>query len=181
MSQPTEKQRPRILQIVGYKNTGKTTLVCRLTEFYKEKGYRVGTIKHDGHEFHMDQPGTDTWRHQAAGADITAISSSSHTAILKKGGDTLDDLVSAMEGAVDLILVEGFKNAPYPKIILLREIAHLALAEQLVAPIALALWPEVRSAITSHAGAINDQLSTIPQFDLNDYNEMINQISKTIN
>ncbi|MDF2834525.1 MAG: molybdopterin-guanine dinucleotide biosynthesis protein B-like protein, partial [Paenibacillus sp.] len=60
--------RPAVIQVVGYKNTGKTTIVCQLTSLLKEAGYKVGTIKHDAHEFRMDHPGTDTWKHQQSGA-----------------------------------------------------------------------------------------------------------------
>lgn len=59
---------PNVLQIVGYKNTDKTTLIERLTERLTALGYRVGTIKHDAHRFEVDHAGTDSWRHRQAGA-----------------------------------------------------------------------------------------------------------------
>ncbi|WP_182914177.1 molybdopterin-guanine dinucleotide biosynthesis protein B [Paenibacillus sp. 1011MAR3C5] len=131
-----------IIQFVGYKNTGKTTSVCRLTEKYKRKGQRVGTIKHDAHDFQIDTPGTDTWQHQAAGADVTAITSASRTAILKSSGTELDSLIAAMAQDVDIILIEGFKSAPYPKIVFAREASQLALLQAISQPIALVCWPE---------------------------------------
>lgn len=156
------KRTPLIIQFVGYKHTGKTTWVCRLTELFKQAGYRVGTVKHDAHDFHMDQPGTDTWRHQTSGADITAISSSSRTAILKQGGESLEQLIAAIQYDVDLILIEGFKNACYPKIILARESAHLSLLEELNSPIALVIWPKVH--------APQQSVNRIPVFAIDEYN-----------
>ncbi|OMF38882.1 molybdopterin-guanine dinucleotide biosynthesis protein B [Paenibacillus sp. FSL H8-0548] len=134
-----------IIQVIGYKNTGKTTLVCRLTERFKREGYKVGTIKRDAHDFQIDKPGTDTWKHQAAGADLTAITSASRTAIMKAYPESLEQLIAQMTEA-DVILIEGFKNAPYPKIIMLRSEADFVLLAPASNPIAAAIWPELCAA-----------------------------------
>ncbi|MDQ8738169.1 molybdopterin-guanine dinucleotide biosynthesis protein B [Paenibacillus sp. LHD-38] len=140
---------PLIVQIVGYKNTGKTTLVCRLTERYKQAGYKVGTIKRDAHDFQIDTPGTDTWKHQEAGADITAITSSERTAVMMRYNVPLDQLIAQMS-EVDVILIEGFKEAAYPKIIMVRSAQDLELLQTLQNPLAAAVWPE--AMLTSSAG-----------------------------
>lgn len=140
---------PLIVQIVGYKNTGKTTLVCRLTERYKQAGYKVGTIKRDAHDFQIDTPGTDTWKHQEAGADITAITSSERTAVMMRHNVPLDQLIAQMS-EVDVILIEGFKEAAYPKIIMVRSAQDLELLHTLQNPLAAAVWPE--AMLTSSAG-----------------------------
>lgn len=132
MSQPT------IVQIVGYKNSGKTHLVCRLIQSLVRLGYRVGTVKHDAHEFEIDQEGRDTWRHRAAGAEVVAITSPSQTAIVEQRPQTLSELVSRISG-VDILLVEGFKMEDYPKIVLLRQPEDYVLTNQVSRVAAMAV------------------------------------------
>jgi len=111
----------KILQVVGYKNAGKTTLACELVRHFAQRGWRVGTIKHDAHDFEPDVPGKDTWHHRQAGAYTTAIASPTRTAWSVEQTTGLDALIAAMNGqAVDLVVVEGFKTAPHAKIVLLR-------------------------------------------------------------
>ncbi|REK75619.1 molybdopterin-guanine dinucleotide biosynthesis protein B [Paenibacillus paeoniae] len=153
---------PFIVQLVGYKNTGKTTSVCRLTEKYKREGLRVGTIKHDAHDFQIDTPGTDTWQHQAAGADITAITSSTRTAILKQTNTELDTLIASMQQEVDIILIEGFKSASYPKIVFAREVSHYALLQAVSHPIALVCWPEALATTGNEITCTTRSLATEP-------------------
>ncbi|WP_337102731.1 molybdopterin-guanine dinucleotide biosynthesis protein B [Paenibacillus sp. YIM B09110] len=157
--------RQLIIQIVGYKNTGKTTMVCRLTELFKQAGYVVGTIKHDAHHFQMDTPGTDTWKHQQAGADITAITSPEGTAILKSHSEPLEQLIAQMPEA-GVILIEGFKLASYPKLVLLRTLEDLPLLE-LTSIIGIAAWPEA-------AASIDGNRLHAPLFDIN-HNELLFQ------
>ncbi|WP_240702781.1 molybdopterin-guanine dinucleotide biosynthesis protein B [Cohnella luojiensis] len=110
-----------IIQIVGFKNAGKTTLTCELVRMLAAEGYRVGTLKHDAHDFEPDVPGKDTWQHRQAGAHVTAITSPSRTAWIQEQTTPVDELVSRMEShSLDYLIVEGFKSAPYPKIVLLR-------------------------------------------------------------
>ncbi|RKP55109.1 molybdopterin-guanine dinucleotide biosynthesis protein B [Cohnella endophytica] len=110
-----------IIQIVGYKNSGKTTLTCELVRAFSSKGLRVGTIKHDAHDHDPEPQGTDTRSHREAGAEITAFSSPSRTAWVEEHTTPLEQLVVRMEQrALDVLLIEGYKSAPYPKIALLR-------------------------------------------------------------
>ena len=156
---------PLIVQFVGYKNTGKTTWVCRMTESFKQAGFKVGTVKHDAHDFQMDTPGTDTWKHQAAGADITAISSSSRTAIIKNTADPLETLIASMDSQVDVIFVEGFKAAPYPKVICAKEERHLQLVQETSHSAALVCWPELIADMKT-PGRLD---SALPVFAYDDY------------
>ncbi|MBD2867851.1 molybdopterin-guanine dinucleotide biosynthesis protein B [Paenibacillus arenilitoris] len=139
MPQPAS-QAPIVVQIVGYKNTGKTTLVCRLIEYFKQAGYKVGTIKRDAHEFQIDTPGTDTWKHQEAGADMTAITSATRTAVMKRSPEPLARLIDQLREA-DVILVEGFKTDDYPKIVMIRSVSDLELLQAVSRPVAAAVWP----------------------------------------
>ncbi|WP_219838758.1 molybdopterin-guanine dinucleotide biosynthesis protein B [Paenibacillus sp. R14(2021)] len=146
------RRSPFVLQIVGYKNSGKTTLLTKLTKHLKQNGYTVGTIKHDAHDFAMDTPGTDTWKHQEAGANITAISSAYRSALISQGAAELSELLAYMLH-IDVVLVEGFKQEAYPKIILIRspeDAALLALSNPLLAvrwPGALLVDTEPRTGI----------------------------------
>ena len=64
---------PYLFAISGYKHTGKTTLITKLIPILNKKGYKVAVIKHDGHDFEGDVPGTDTYKHFQAGAYGTAV------------------------------------------------------------------------------------------------------------
>ena len=63
----------RRIHIIGRKNSGKTSLVVRLVEYYRTAGYRVGTIKHTHHHHELDTPGKDSFRHRQAGASAVGI------------------------------------------------------------------------------------------------------------
>lgn len=151
MEQALDRQsRPIIFQIVGYKNSGKTTLVAELTRRFKQDGFTVGTAKRDAHDFTIDTPGTDTWKHQEAGADVTAISSSARSAVLRSSPMALSGLLAYMQDA-DIILVEGFKRESYPKLILLRSIEDIHLLQQLSSPAAAVIWSaDIRQALENN-------------------------------
>lgn len=109
--------KPIIYAICGYKNSGKTTLITKLIPLLNEKGYKVATIKHDGHDFVGDVPDTDSYRHKRAGAYGTAVFSEHRFQIVKETkGITELDLMKFFPEA-DIILIEGMKNSKYPKYI----------------------------------------------------------------
>jgi molybdopterin-guanine dinucleotide biosynthesis protein B len=111
-----------ILQVVGFKNAGKTTLLCELVSALAQDGLRVGTVKRDAHDtFEPDTRGTDSWLHRRAGALVTAVSSPARTACFAGVPRTLDELIDGMKPfGLDVVLTEGFKTAPYPKIAIVR-------------------------------------------------------------
>lgn len=114
------EKKPPILAISGVKNSGKTTLICALLKIFSEKGLRVAVIKHDGHDFDADVPGTDTYRQLQAGAVGTVIFSPEKSMIVKKKhGQRAEDFMGLFPEA-DLILLEGFKDSGYPKLELVR-------------------------------------------------------------
>jgi molybdopterin synthase catalytic subunit len=106
----------KIISIVGYKKTGKTTLVERLVKALKERG-SVGTVKHL-HDHSMHTPNTDTWKHARAGADVV-IGVTPHELVKFLNENSLDRALSelANEG-MDFAVVEGFKDSDLPKIAL---------------------------------------------------------------
>lgn len=117
------EKRPRVMQVVGYSNSGKTTLLTRLIPLLQQQGLRVGVVKHDGgHDFELDQPGKDTWRYREAGAPLVAISSRTKTAFIEQQPLPLGQIVERMgQAGADLVLVEGFKQEAYPKLLIIRE------------------------------------------------------------
>lgn len=114
------RKQPVVFAISGYKNSGKTTLTVKLVEKLTEKGYRVATIKHDGHDFEPDVPGTDSYRHRQAGAYGCAVFSDNRWMVVKAQPEnnelriTEKDLIQMFPEA-DIILLEGFKNSRWPK------------------------------------------------------------------
>lgn len=114
MGTPPVSKCPFIFSIRGLKNSGKTTLITRLIPELKSRGYQVAVIKHDGHDFESDVPGTDSYRHQKAGAYGTAVFSDHRMLITKQCERTeVEDLIKAFPEA-DIILIEGLKHSSYP-------------------------------------------------------------------
>lgn len=107
--------KPFIFAISGYKNSGKTTLMTALIADLTRRGYCVATIKHDGHDFEPDVPGTDSYRHRAAGAFGTAVFSGNRFMVTKTWESVdVSVLISAFSEA-DILLLEGFKDSSYHK------------------------------------------------------------------
>lgn len=100
-----------VVSFVGYSNSGKTTFVVKVIKELKKRGYRIGVIKHDGHDFDIDHVGTDTWRHGQAGADVVCIASNNKIAIVEKTlkSPKLAEIIPLINH-VDMILTEGFKQ-----------------------------------------------------------------------
>lgn len=109
----------RVIGITGFKNSGKTTLVERLVREFTARGLSVATVKHAHHAFDIDYRGRDSWRHRAAGAREVAVVSDRMWAIIHALEDEPEPGLAeilAKIGPTDLILVEGYKREPYPKI-----------------------------------------------------------------
>jgi molybdopterin-guanine dinucleotide biosynthesis adapter protein len=109
----------RIFGLAGWSGSGKTTLMTALIPELVARGMRVSTLKHAHHAFDVDQPGKDSWRHRQAGASEVMVVSQRRWALMHelRGASEpgLDELVGRMT-PVDLLLVEGFKHHPHPKI-----------------------------------------------------------------
>ncbi len=117
---------PPVVSLVGKPDCGKTTLLEKLIPELNRCGYRVGTIKHHVHEFEMDTPGKDTWRHKQAGAHTVVLSSPQGIGIIKDVDHdaAIEELVGKFFDDVDLVITEGYKGAGAPKIEVFRSSAH---------------------------------------------------------
>ena len=109
----------RIITVIGRKDAGKTTLTVALASEFARRGRRVMTIKHGHHPADVDRPGSDTFRHfREAKAERTLIAGPDIRVLFERTPDDYDPVGLArryMEGA-DLVLCEGYKRAPLPKI-----------------------------------------------------------------
>jgi molybdopterin-guanine dinucleotide biosynthesis protein B len=150
--------RMKIVGIAGYSGSGKTTLIEKVIPFLAGEGVRVSLIKHAHHEFDVDQPGKDSYRHRHAGCAEVLISSSKRWALMH-------ELRGAAEPALqeqlkhlspcDLVIVEGYKSEPIPKIEVHRRAGHTPL-----------LFPEDPHVV---AVATDEPLDTkLPQLDVDD-------------
>jgi len=147
----------KIFGFAGYSGSGKTTLIERLIPLFTERGLRVSLIKHAHHTFDVDQPGKDSHRHRKAGCTEVLVTSSRRWALMHelRGAPepALGDHVKHM-APCDLLLVEGFKREPIPKL----EVYRAEVGEPLIHP-----HDQNIVAIASDA-----RLATrLPQFDLN--------------
>ena len=114
-------ERKRIFAISGVKNSGKTTLICRLLEIFKDKGLKVAVLKHVGHDFVPDVPGTDTYCQLQSGAYGTAVFSAGKYMLVKQQPQISEKELAEFFPEADLILLEGFKYSTYPKIEIIRK------------------------------------------------------------
>ena len=109
-----------IVSFVAYSGTGKTTFLERLIPKLKARGLKIAIVKHDGHRFEIDHEGKDSDRFTKAGADVTGLISSEKAVLMENRQTDPEDFLKKRDG-VDLILTEGFKQGPWPKIMLHRK------------------------------------------------------------
>jgi molybdopterin-guanine dinucleotide biosynthesis protein B len=110
---------PKIFGIAGWKNSGKTGLAVRLVTELTARGYRISTIKHAHHDFDIDKVGADSYRHRQAGATEVALVSGTRFAImheLRGEPEPSFEEILARLSPCDLVLIEGYKREPVPKI-----------------------------------------------------------------
>ena len=150
----------RIFGFAGWSGSGKTTLIERLIPRLTGRGLRVSLVKHAHHEFDIDEPGKDSWRHRHAGCTEVLVTSSVRWALMHElRGDPELDLGQALArlSACDLTLVEGYKAAPIPKL----EIWRPGVGKPKLHPDD----PHVLAIATDSPGALD---VTLPVFGLDD-------------
>lgn len=119
---------PTVVCIIGKKNSGKTTMTVKLVAELTSRGHRVMTVKH-GHGFRVDREGTDSWKHRYEGGAERVLMAGPETLALigewgREGEPGLADLVGRYLAEADVVVAEGFKVEPFPKIEVFRAAAH---------------------------------------------------------
>jgi molybdopterin-guanine dinucleotide biosynthesis adapter protein len=110
----------KIITIVGKSNSGKTTLLEKLIAYLTDKGYKIGSVKHAHDGFEMDKKGKDSWRHRKAGAFATLVITENKIAMIKDDTAGYIEKMRVYLSDMDIILAEGFKKQPLPKIEIFR-------------------------------------------------------------
>jgi molybdopterin-guanine dinucleotide biosynthesis protein B len=122
---PFKTEKPPILCIVGRSGSGKTTFLEKLIPEVVTRGLKVGTIKHHKHDFEMDYPGKDSWRHKRAGSAAALVSSPQRIGMVKDADhDYRPEELAPLLSGVDIILCEGYKREPRPKVEIFRPEIH---------------------------------------------------------
>ena len=115
-----QDMKPEIIAVVGKSDSGKTTLIEKLIPELKERGYRIGVVKHAHHGFEMDKKGKDSWRHRKAGAEASLVVSPGRIAFVKNQSfENIEDVKYYLFD-MDLIIIEGLKRENLPKIEIFR-------------------------------------------------------------
>ena len=118
------------IAIIGKKNSGKTTLLVAVAAELKRRGLRVASLKHGHHDFEIDHPGRATWRHfHEGGVEAVVMASSDRIALVMRTDDAERDplgLLRRLYGGrgYDVVLVEGLKRGPFPKVEIWRSSVH---------------------------------------------------------
>lgn len=155
-----------VLGFAAHSGTGKTTLLTQIIPILRTNNLKIGIIKHSHHSFDIDHPGKDSYRLRSAGASSILIASSQRTAVITEIFPPQEPNFSAQvdtltSQALDLILVEGFKSAPFPKIELHRPILKKTL-----------LFPKDNHIIAVASDHPIDLPSHLKALDLNKPNEI---------
>ena len=109
----------KVLGIAGWSGSGKTTLALRLIPALQQRGVSVSTVKHAHHNFDVDKPGKDSWEHRKAGAREVLVASGRRWALMHELREEAEPPLTALLARlspVDLVLVEGYKREPHPKL-----------------------------------------------------------------
>jgi len=108
----------KVLGIVGWSGSGKTALLVAILPLLRARGLTVSTVKHVHHGFDIDRPGKDSYRHREAGAHEVLVASGTRWALLHEllGEEPPLPVMLAKLDPVDLVLVEGYKTHPFPKL-----------------------------------------------------------------
>ena len=153
----------KIFGITGYSGAGKTSLLEALIPLFVARGLRVSLIKHTHHDFDIDKPGKDSYRLREAGcAEVMLLSNRRWALMHELRGEAepnLDEQI-ALLSPCDLVLIEGYKEAPYPKL----EVHRVANDKPLLAT----TYPAQIVAVASDAQATQLPALDVPLLELSD-------------
>ncbi len=158
---------PPVICIVGRPGSGKTTLITRLIPELKARGHKIATIKHTHHDFAMDIPGKDSWKHAQAGSECAILSSATKLAMLRQIGHamTITELLDLVPDDFDLVLAEGFKGSAERKI----EVHRREVGEPVCSP------RELIAVVTDESLEVE-----VPQFSADDISALADFIEANI-
>jgi len=154
----------RIIGLAGYSGSGKTTLLGKAIPRLIARGLTVSTLKHAHHEFDVDQPGKDSHTHRMAGATEVLVASSRRFALVHELRGEAEPPLAALLGKlapVDLVLIEGYKREPHPKL----EVHRAAVGAPLLAP--------DDPAIVAIASDVALPAAKVPVIDLDDIDRIV--------
>lgn len=141
-----------VVSVVGKGDSGKTTFLEKLIRELSERGYAIATVKHHVHDYEIDTPGKDSWRHARAGAVTTMVSSPEKFSLITsvKNEMSLPELARvAADSGCDILLTEGYKREGMNRI----EVSRLARSDELVCEPGEALALVTDNAEASCGGA----------------------------
>jgi molybdopterin-guanine dinucleotide biosynthesis protein B len=159
----------RIIGLAGYSGSGKTTLLSKAIPRLIARGLTVSTLKHAHHEFDVDQPGKDSHTHRMAGATEVLVASSRRFALVRELRGEAEPALTTLLGKlapVDLVLIEGYKGEPHPKL----EIHRAAVGMPLLA--------SNDPAIVAIASDVALPEAPVPVLDLNDVEGIVDILIK---
>ncbi len=181
-------QHPPLIGFAAWSGTGKTTLIEKLIPLFREKGLRIGVIKHAHHDFDIDHKGKDSYKLRKAGATDTIVASAKRWALIHEndtnsntGQLTEPDLASLLaaltstsaslkNAPLDLILIEGFKHEAIPRIELSRTESR---TESRVALNKTLLYPEDKEIIAIATDASDNRAHPITRLNINEPSEIV--------
>ncbi len=158
-----------VIALVGRSKSGKTTLMEKLIPELKQRGYRVGTVKHHAHpKFEIDYEGKDSWRHAQAGSDHVVIAAPDKIASIRRLEQemTVEEIVNTMTD-VDIVVTEGYWRSTLPKV----EVLRAACSSEL-----LSNPDEILGLVTDIEGDHYE----VPHFTLNDVAGLADFIERVI-
>ena len=158
----------KVIGIVGWKDVGKTFFATEIIKLLVSKKFKVGSIKHAHHDFDIDQPGTDSFKHRSAGSNQVIISSSKRWAKIienhNKTEKNLEQLIEEFQD-IDILVVEGFKKENHPKIEIIKNNSQI-----------------INSELKNVIAIVSDEIfnSNIPVFKKNDIESLVEFIIKKL-
>jgi molybdopterin-guanine dinucleotide biosynthesis adapter protein len=158
--------KPVVFQVVGYQNSGKTTYTLKLIQRLKNLGITTATIKHHGHGGKPDvKEGKDSVKHLEAGAGISIVEGGGRLILQAEGTEaSLEEQIKLLGiFQPNVILVEGYKHKPYPKVLLIRNQTDLQLLDEVTNVKAIVYWQEETKASIE---------ANVPCFVINDDNSV---------
>lgn len=161
-------QAPKVFAVSGIKNSGKTTLVSKLVTALTSMGYKVGVIKHDGHEFKADHEGTDSYKHKAAGAQNVIVYSKTKLMMVQDlEAPDINEIIK-LQQHMDIIILEGMKYSSFPKI----EVVRKAISQQIVCD---------PSTLLAVATDVPIEVKGVPIIPLDDFEKILDVVLNYIN